>query len=58
MCHLTDYFKEEAIVMAWEFLTKTLNLPTNRLMFTYLEGDEETAALWQKVITIITEHWG
>ena len=58
MCHLTDYFKEEAIVMAWEFLTKTLNLPTNRLMFTYLEGDEETAALWQKVITIITEYWG
>ena len=58
MCHLTDYFKEEAIVMAWEFLTKTLNLPTNRLMFTYLEGDEETAALWQKVITKITEYWG
>ena len=46
---MLDYFKEEAIVLAWEFLTKTLDLPANRLMFTYLTGDNETADLWKKV---------
>ncbi|MEP7049904.1 MAG: alanine--tRNA ligase [Pseudomonadota bacterium] len=50
-----DYFKEEAIVFAWDFLTKELELPTDRLIFTYFKGQngvpEDTFArdLWRKL---------
>ncbi|OQX68003.1 MAG: alanine--tRNA ligase [Sorangiineae bacterium NIC37A_2] len=50
-----DYFKEEAIVFAWEFLTKDLDLPKERLAFTYFRGEEgiepdyEARDLWKKV---------
>ncbi len=50
-----DYFKEEAISFAWEFLVKELGLPTERLVLTYFEGDrevsEDTTArdLWKKI---------
>ncbi len=50
-----DYFKEEAIVFAWDFLTKELQLPKERLIFTYFQGEqgvaEDTFArdLWYKV---------
>lgn len=35
-----DYFKSEAIAMAWELLTRVYGLPTDRLYVTYFEGDE------------------
>ena len=50
-----DYFKEEAILFAWDFLTKELALPTERLIFTYFKGEngvpEDTFArdLWMKI---------
>ncbi len=50
-----DYFKEEAIVYAWDFLTKDLDLPKERLAFTYFKGeegiaaDEEAREIWKKV---------
>ena len=50
-----DYFKEEAIHFAWEFLTKTLSLPSERMVFTYFKGEEGIAAdeqardLWKKI---------
>ncbi|MGB9867553.1 MAG: alanine--tRNA ligase [Bacillota bacterium] len=44
-----DYFKEEAIKFAWEFLTVDLGLPKHRLWFTVFREDDEAAALWQKV---------
>jgi alanyl-tRNA synthetase len=44
-----DYFKEEAIVYAWEFVTKDLGLPKDRLMATVHITDDEAAALWKKI---------
>ncbi|HYQ28340.1 MAG TPA: alanine--tRNA ligase [Polyangiaceae bacterium] len=50
-----DYFKEEAIVFAWDFLTKELELPSERLILTYFKGEngiaEDTFArdLWMKL---------
>lgn len=39
-----DYFKAAAIPMAWELLTKTFELPIERLWFTVYEGDDEVPA--------------
>ncbi|CAG8492710.1 7812_t:CDS:10 [Paraglomus occultum] len=36
-----DYFKKEAIEMAWELLTKVYGIPKDRLYVTYFEGDEK-----------------
>src|SRR5215216_5192865 len=50
-----DYFKEEAIVFAWNFLTKELDLPKDRLVMSYFKGEEglpeDTFArdLWKKL---------
>ncbi len=41
-----DYFKREAIQYAWEFLTKTLELPEERLWVTVFEDDDEAADIW------------
>ncbi|TPX48536.1 alanine---tRNA ligase [Synchytrium endobioticum] len=37
-----DYFKKEAIAMAWELLTSVYKLPKDRLYVTYFRGDEKT----------------
>jgi alanyl-tRNA synthetase len=51
-----DYFKRQAIEYAWEFITKTLGLDPNRLVFTVFGGeegygpaDEESVRLWKDV---------
>jgi alanyl-tRNA synthetase len=44
-----DYFKEEAITYAWDFLTKELGLPKDRLSVTVHENDDEAARLWSKI---------
>ena len=51
-----DYFKEEAIEWAWEFLTKTLEIPENLLWPSIYENDEESYELWTKKIGVIPEH--
>ena len=53
-----DYFKKEAIEWSWEFLTKVLNIPKDRLYVTVFQGDEkeglpkdeEAANEWKKWI--------
>ena len=44
-----DYFKEEAIHYAWNFLTKELELPAEKLLATVYAEDDEAYALWQKI---------
>ncbi len=43
-----DYFKKEAIRFAWEFVTKELKLPKDRLYVTVFENDDEAAEIWHK----------
>ncbi len=51
---LGDYFKEESISMSFDFLTKVLKVPVERLAVTAFEGDErvgkdiETAEIWKR----------
>ncbi len=47
-----DYFKEEAIAYAWEFITseKYLNLPVEKLWVTVHDSDDEAEELWKKHI--------
>ncbi len=44
-----DYFKKEAITYAWEFLTKVLELPIEKLYVTVYDKDEEAYQLWQEI---------
>ena len=41
-----DYFKEEAIHFAWEYLTEILKLPKEKLWVTVYEEDDEAANIW------------
>ncbi|HGF7363122.1 alanine--tRNA ligase [Vibrio paracholerae] len=47
-----DYFKEDAIQYAWEFLTDVLQLPKERLLVTVYETDDEAFDIWNKKIGI------
>ena len=47
-----DYFKEDAIRFAWEFLTGTLKLPQEKLWVTVFRDDDEAAAIWTDVIGV------
>ncbi len=44
-----DYFKETAIEYAWEFITKFLALPKDRLYITVYEKDDEAVYYWKKI---------
>ena len=43
-----DYFKEEVIDFAWEFLTENLELPVEKLWVTVHDSDDEAQRLWLK----------
>ena len=47
-----DYFKEDAIKFAWEFLTREIGLPQDRLWVTVYEEDDEAADIWLKQIGV------
>lgn len=44
-----DYFKDDAINFAWEFLTKEIELPKDKLYVTIFHNDEEAHDIWKKV---------
>ncbi len=50
-----DYFKKEAINWAWEFLTKILGLPKEKLCATIYYEDEEAFEIWHKIVGLPKE---
>jgi len=46
-----DYFKKDAIAHAWEFLTKNLSLPIDKLWVTIHTNDDEAYLLWKEHIS-------
>ncbi len=44
-----DYFKEDAIEFAWDFLIKVLGLPPGRMWVTVFKEDDEAEQLWKKI---------
>ncbi|MBE6766226.1 MAG: alanine--tRNA ligase [Ruminococcaceae bacterium] len=50
-----DYFKDEAIPWAWEFLTKTLEIPEELLWPSVYESDDEAYNIWLNVIGVPAE---
>ena len=46
-----DYFKEEAIDHAWEFTTKVIDLPVEKLWVTVHDSDDEAEKLWLKHVS-------
>ena len=51
-----DYFKEEAIPWAWEFLTETLEIPKDLLWPSIYEEDEEAYEIWVNKIGVDPAH--
>ncbi len=52
-----DYFKQEAIEYAWEFLTKELGLPPEKLWVTVYADDDEAADIWLNHIGVDSERF-
>jgi len=50
-----DYFKKEAIPWAWEFMTKVLEIPEDRLYVSVYEEDDEAYEIWNKDVGLPPE---
>ncbi len=47
-----NYFKEDAIDYAWEFITEVMKFPKEKLWVTVHESDDEAELLWQKHVSL------
>lgn len=45
-----DYFKHEATAWAWEFCTKVLELPVERIWVSIYQDDDEAFDIWTKEV--------
>ncbi len=52
-----DYFKRDAIKFAWEFLTKVLHLPAEKLWITVYQDDDEAANIWLNEVGVSPERF-
>lgn len=50
-----DYFKKETISWGWEFITKVLKMPEDKLWVTIYEDDDEAFDIWKNLIGIPEE---
>lgn len=50
-----DYFKEDAIKYAWEFLTEVVKLPKEKLLVTVYHTDDEAFDIWKKIANLPDE---
>ncbi len=50
-----DYFKNEATAWAWEFITKVLEIPEDRLWVSVYEDDEEAVQIWTEKVGVKKE---
>jgi len=50
-----DYFKKEAIIFAWNFLTQEMNLDAKKLHVSVFETDDEAYEIWHREINIPAE---
>ena len=51
-----DYFKDEAITWAWEFVTTVLELPVDKLWVTVYEEDDQAYDIWNKKVGVDASH--
>ncbi len=51
-----DYFKHEVIPWAWEFCTKEMNLPVDRLYVSVYQDDDEAYEIWTKQVGVAEDH--
>jgi len=52
-----DYFKRDAIIYAWDFLTKELGIPETRLWVSVFEDDDEAADIWLNEIGVAKDRF-
>lgn len=50
-----DYFKQDAIKFAWDFLTKVVQIPQEKLLVTVYQTDDEAFDIWNKEIGVPAE---
>lgn len=51
-----DYFKHEATAWAWEFFTKVLEMPVDKLYVSIYENDDEAYKIWTEEIGVEPSH--
>ena len=47
-----DYFKKEIIPWSWEFVTKVMEIPEDKLYVTVYKDDDEAAKIWHEVVGV------